>query len=222
MANVPVDLDQARHLMIVQQIRPWNVFDDSVIDVLETTHRHEFIPADLKNLAYTDECLPIGEGEFMLLPSVEGRLLIAADIVSTDTILEIGTGSAYLTACLAKLGAEVTSIDIHQSFYKAADKKLKKAGINNFKLFTGDASQGWNDGNKYDVIMVTGSTPSAHAGFHESLAVGGRLIRIVGNYPAMEVQRVTRVSENEWEEESLFETLAAPLVNAVAEKKFAI
>jgi protein-L-isoaspartate(D-aspartate) O-methyltransferase len=208
-----VDFDQARINMIEQQIRPWEVLDERVLEVLASTPREDFVPPPYRNLAFADICIPLGHGQVMMRPNLEGRLLQALAIQPSDCILEVGTGSGYLSACLAKLGARVISVDIFPEFIQEARQKLKRQQINNVLLHSGDAVHGWGK-QRYDVIAITGSLPVLPDHWRQQLNVGGRLFVIVGEPPIMEALLITRLSEGEWTEESLFDTELPALLNA--------
>lgn len=215
-----MNVEQARFNMVEQQIRPWEVLDPRVLQVLEETPRERFVPDHLRNLAFSDMNLPIGHGEVMLSPKQEGRMAQAAELDESEQALEVGTGSGYFTACLARLCAHVTSVDIHQDFLDTAAERLKREAIRNVTLKQGDAARGWDDGKRYDAIVVTGGLPELHQGFHHSLTVGGRLLLIVGEAPIMEGLLITRVGDDQWSTESLFDTWLPPLVNAPRTRRF--
>ena len=217
-----VNLVTARENMVEQQLRTWEVLNERVLDVLEKLPREAFIRPEHANLAYADMQIPLGRGEVMLEPKVEGRLLQALDPQPNEHALEIGTGSGYLACCIANLARNVTSVDIHPDFTERAAGNIREQGINNIQLETGDAALGWDDGERYDVIAVTGSLPELHRGFHQSLADGGRLFLILGQPPIMEAVLITRVGEDQWSCESLFDTSAPPLVGAPIAKRFSI
>ena len=208
-----IDFEKARFNMIEQQIRPWEVLDQRVLDVIASTPREDFVPPPYRNLAFADVCIPLGEGQVMMRPNVEGRLLQALALQPSDSILEVGTGSGYLTACLAKLGASVVSVDIFPAFIQAARQKLKTHGIHNAVLYSGDAACGWGN-QRYDAIAITGSLPVLPDNWRQQLHSGGRLFVIVGEPPIMEALLITRFGEREWAEESLFDTELPPLLNA--------
>lgn len=208
-----MNLEQARYNMIEQQIRPWDVLDQRVLDVFAETPRERFVPEQHKSLAYMDLEIPLEFGESMMSPKVEGRVLQALDAQPTDTALEIGTGSGYLTACLARLAGRVYSVDIHESFKYQAAARLQDLGLDNVILRSGDASKGWPQLPRYDVIAVTGSLPEYSNCFEKNLSLGGRLFVVVGEAPVMEAMLVTRVGENEFARTKLFETTLKALSN---------
>lgn len=217
-----VDLASARENMVGQQLRTWEVLNERVLDILERIPREHFTPSDYANLAYADMQIPLGHGEVMLEPKVEGRLLQALDAHPHERALEIGTGSGYLAACLAQMAMHVTSVDIRPEYTEAARKVLDRQGVRNVQLETGDAARGWDDGHRYDVIAVTGSLPELHEAFHHALTLGGRLFVIRGKPPIMEAMLITRVGEDQWASESLFDTSAPPLVGAPVTRTFSL
>ncbi len=215
-----MNLDQARFFMVEQQIRPWDVLDPKILDLLMDTPRHLFVAESQTELAYTDIELPIGHGEVMMAPKVEGKLLQALDIDEEDEVLEIGTGSGYMTALLASLGNKVTSVEIHADLQETAKTRL--AQFDNIDFQQGDASQGWDDGKQYDVIILTGSVATVPEAYKKQLTLGGRLAVVSGTAPAMTAQIITRISEQEWETETLFETELTPLTSTQKSKNFVL
>lgn len=215
-----IDLDQARYNMIHQQIRPWEVTSDDVLDLLGALPRDEFVPAAYRNLAYSDLQLPIGHGQVMMPPKVEARMLQALAVQPSDKVLEIGTGSGYVTALLARCAAHVDSVEIFSELSDAAAAKLADNGISNVTLTVGDAGTGWTSAQRYDAIAITGSLPLLPDSFQRQLSIGGRLFAIVGQSPAMEALLITRLGENEWATESLFETDLPALLNAPRPPEF--
>ncbi len=215
-----MNFEIARHNMVEQQIRPWDVSDDRVLELIARAPREDYVPAPYRNIAFADLNIPLGHGEVMMSPKLEARLLQALEIAPTDKILEIGTGSGYLTALLASLGRHVVSIDIEPEFTMTAATKLGRHGVRNITLETGDAARGWDRQQPYDAIIITGSLPILPEAFRQSLAPGGRLIAIVGQSPAMEVIRLRRVDAVAFREDSLFETDLPPLRNAIEPAKF--
>ncbi|HAS51297.1 MAG TPA: protein-L-isoaspartate O-methyltransferase [Gammaproteobacteria bacterium] len=213
------NFEQARFNMIEQQIRPWEVLDQRALDTLTRIPREDFVPKRYRHLAFSDVAIPIGHGEIMLKPVVEGRLLQALALQPTDHVLEVGTGSGYLTACLARLSAGVVSVDLIPDFIEDARRKLKAQGLNNVMLHVGDASRGWGT-HRYDAIAVTGSVATVDNAWRQSLNPGGRLFIVVGQPPVMEALLITRVGEQEWTRESLFDTELPPLRGAAPIKTF--
>jgi len=217
-----MDFEQARHNMIEQQVRPWDVLDQRVLDVMTTLPREAFVPEQYRALAFADISIPLGQDQVMMSPKLEGRLLQALDIKPDDTVLEIGTGSGYLTACLASLGQHVTSWEIFPELSAAAKARLVEQDIGNVTLEVGDATREIADEARYDVIAVTGSVPVLQQQFHANLKPGGRLFVITGKPPIMEALLITRLDADTWARESLFETSLPPLVNAAEPLRFVL
>lgn len=206
--------EQARFNMVEQQIRPAEVLDQRVLEVVAHTPREAFVPADYRDLAFSDINIPLPNGQVMMKPIMEGRLLQALNIQPEDAILEIGTGSGYFTALLAKLGKHVHSVEIDADTMAAARQRLTAQGIDNITLLQGDASHGWDQGGPFDVIAITGSLPVLPESFQQQLTIGGRMVAIVGQSPVMQALLITRTSEAEWTTKSLFETDFPVLINA--------
>lgn len=209
-----MNIEQARFNMVEQQIRPWDVLDQGVLDLLHAIHREDFVPPEHAALAFIDMEIPLGAGESMWMPKLEARAVQELDIRPVDRVLEIGTGSGYLTALLARLAAEVVSVDIVPAFTAAASEKLHAHGITNVQLHTGDAAHGWMDEAGFDAIVLTGSTPLLADRFRQSLRVGGRLFAIVGEAPVMQAQLITCIASGAYRSVTLFETSVKALVNA--------
>jgi protein-L-isoaspartate(D-aspartate) O-methyltransferase len=215
-----LDFERARFNMVEQQIRPWEVLDQQVLDLLFKVRREEFVPEHYRALAFADLEVPLGHGEKMLAPKIEARLLQELALGTEDRILEVGTGSGYMTALLASLGGHVYSVDIVPEFVAAAADRLKAHGINNVTLEPGDAARGWDKHGPYDAIVLTGSVPVLPAAFRESLKPGGRLIAVVGEPPVMEAQLITCVAPGAFQTAGLFETCITPLRNALQPERF--
>jgi protein-L-isoaspartate(D-aspartate) O-methyltransferase len=208
-----MNIELARQQMVQQQVRTWDVFDTAILSVLSSVPREQFVPAGLESLAFAETELPLPHGQLMMTPNVEGRMLQALDIKPSDKVLEIGTGSGFITACLARLAKSVTSIDLYEDFQKTAAADLADSGISNFDLQIMDATQQLPDG-KFDVIAVTGSIQKFDPRLVMALTDGGRLFVVVGSSPNMEARLVRRTGENDWQTTSLFETQLPALVNA--------
>jgi len=213
------DVQFARRQMIEQQVRAWEVLDLKVLDALQQVPREEFAPAAYRDLAFADTCVPIGHGQVMLAPKVEGRILQALEIQPDDHALEIGTGTGFFAACIGRLARSVRTIDIFPDFVAGAVDNLRRTGVNNVVAATADAMQ-LAERDAYDVIAVTGSLPVYDTRFEQALKVGGRLFVTVGTGPVLEAQKVTRVGASEWVRESLFETGMAPLIHAAEPPRF--
>ena len=207
--------------MLGQQIRAWDVLDDRVLRVLETTPRERFMPIDYRDLAFADTEIPLGHGQYTMAPKIEGRLLQALQIEPIDEVLEIGTGSGYLTACLAHLSQRVLSIDIFADFVKDAGVKLAEHNIRNVELQTADALA-LQIPTRFDAIAVTGSVPELDDRFIRLLRPEGRLFIVVGRAPAMEARLLTVHADGNWTDESLFETVIVPLVNSERPERFVL
>jgi len=214
-----MDTDFARQQMVDQQVRAWDVLHPDVLRVLRNIPREQFVPTGYEALAFADTEIPIGHSQFMMTPTLEGRVLQALKPTSTDNVLEIGTGSGFLAACLARLSDSVTSVDIHDDFLEAAKVNLEDSGISNVKLLSMDAMQKLPD-EKFDVVAITGSIEDFDPRFVEALKPRGRLFVVVGAGPAMDARLVTRTGDNDWQSESLFETVLAPLVNGSKPPQF--
>ncbi|MDX1433986.1 MAG: protein-L-isoaspartate O-methyltransferase [Gammaproteobacteria bacterium] len=215
-----MNLEQARFNMVEQQIRTWEVLDQRVLDLMSRVPREHFVPAGYEALAFADTGIPLPHGQVMMAPRVEARMIQALEIEPDDRVLEVGTGSGFVTALLAGLAAHVTSVEIHRDLAESAARRLREHGIDNVTVLTGDASRGWSDAAPYDVIAVTGSLPVPEPAFEQQLATGGRLFVIVGRAPAMEACLVRRVGDQQWVTESLFETVLPALEGAREPERF--
>ncbi len=211
---------QARNNMVEQQIRTWNVLDQRVLDFIGQIPRELFVPEQYRDLAYAETNIDIGHGQVMMTPVVEARILQAAQVHADDKVLEIGTGSGYLTALLGNMGGHVYSVEIIPELQKRAEEHLAELGIHNTSLEEGDGSNGWNRYAPYDVIVITGSLPVLPESFQQSLAPGGRLVAIVGESPVMEARLVTRQEDNQFSNEYLFSTEIPALINAPQPRHF--
>ncbi len=202
-----MDIKQARRNSIDNQIRPWGGLDYIANNALESIPREEFVPDHYKNLAFADIEIPLTNKAKMLSPKVEGRLLDALNIQKNETVLEVGTGSGYLTAVLSKLCQSVTSIEIDETLNQGAQEKLKQLNINNVTLEVGDASKGWRRSTDFfDVVVISTSVPKITGRFFHLLNVGGRIFVVEGTGKAMSAKVITRLSEHKWSTKSLFET----------------
>jgi protein-L-isoaspartate(D-aspartate) O-methyltransferase len=215
-----MDLERARFNMVEQQIRPWDVLDQRVLDLLLRVRREEYVPEQYQALAFTDMEIPLGHGEKMLQPKLEARILQELAIRETDQILEVGTGSGYMTALLASLGSHVYSVEILPEFTRTAAAKLAAHDIRNVTLESGDAARGWDRHAPYDVIVLTGSVPVLPPVFQKSLKPGGRLFAVVGEPPVMEARLITCITASAYNSISLFETCISPLKNALQPERF--
>jgi protein-L-isoaspartate(D-aspartate) O-methyltransferase len=214
-----MDTLAARQQMVDQQIRTWEVLDPRVLDVFATVPREAFVPPEYRELAFADTPIPIGFGQSMLAPKIQGRILQALSVAAGDRVLEVGSGNGYLAACLSLLGSSTRSIDIHPQFTALATANLRAVARASVEFETRDAFASAPLG-EYDAIAVTGSLPVYDARFERSLRVGGRLFAIVGEAPVMDAILVRRVDTAEWIRESLFETVVEALINATAAQRF--
>jgi protein-L-isoaspartate(D-aspartate) O-methyltransferase len=212
------NMEQARFNMVEQQIRPWDVLDMRVLDLLSKVKRERFVPPGRQNMAFVDMEIPLGHGVSMWQPKMEARALQALQLERNDRVLEVGSGSGYLTALLSHLVKHVTSVEIVPELHAFAEKNLAAHHINNVTLALGDAAQGWPG--SYDVIVLTGSVPILPEAFQNSLTPGGRLFAIVGDAPAMHADLITCVAPGVLERVTLFETCIAPLQNVLQPKRF--
>lgn len=215
-----LNFETARHNMVAQQIRTWEVTDAQVLELVARAPREDYVPARLRNLAFVDMNLPLGHGQVMMAPKLEARLLQTLALHPGDKVLEIGTGSGYVTSLLAALAGRVISVEIFPEFSAAAARRLEAHGHRNVTLEVGDAAAGWDRHGPYDAILVTGSLPVLPEAFRQGLAPGGRLLAIVGESPAMAVRLVRRLDQHGFGETSLFETDLPPLINARAHARF--
>lgn len=215
-----VDFETARFNMVEQQIRPWDVLDQAVLDRIADTPREAFVPPEYREVAYADMSIPLGAapGEEMMPPREEARLLQALALTPSAHALEIGTGSGYLAALMAGLARQVTTVELSPELKARAEQNL--AGCDNVAVLEGDGAHGWPDGAPYDAIAVTGSLHVLDEALLRQLKPGGRLFVVVGEAPAMEAQLITRMGASDWATESLFETVLPPLVGATRPNRF--
>jgi protein-L-isoaspartate(D-aspartate) O-methyltransferase len=215
-----MNLEQARSNMVEQQIRTWEVLDQDVLDLLYVVPREEFVPEKHRALAFSDLQIPIGEGERMWEPKLEARVLQEIKLRKTDKVLEVGTGSGYLTALLMHRAGQVCSVEIKPRLAQFGRRNLERHGADNATLEVGDAARGWPGHAPYDAIVLTGSTPVLPHAFQEQLAVGGRLFAVVGEPPVMTARLVTCTAPGAFRAVDLFETVIDPLVNAEQGARF--
>lgn len=208
-----MNIELARQQMVDQQVNTWDVFDERVLSVMQEVKRERFTPPAWESVAYADADIPLAHGQVMLPPKIHGRILQALNPGLDDVALEIGTGSGYLAACMGRLAGRVRSLEIFADLADSARATLVAAAANNVAVEIADGMQ-LDEPSTYDVIAVTGSLPVYDERFQRALRPGGRLFVVVGQAPVMEAWKITRVGEREWQRESLFETVLAPLVNA--------
>ncbi|WP_124945519.1 protein-L-isoaspartate O-methyltransferase family protein [Sulfurirhabdus autotrophica] len=215
-----MDIEKARFNMVEQQIRPWDVLDQGVLNLLFKVKREEFVPLAYQGLTFVDMEIPLGHGEVMLSPKLEARILQEVAVKKTDKVLEVGTGSGYMTALLAHEAMHVYSVEIIPEFKMQADQNLKAHGITNATLEIGDAACDWNRQGPYDVIILTGSVPVIPEKFKQNLTTGGRLFVVEGDAPLMEAKLITCVADGVYNTVVLFETCIAPLKNVLQPQRF--
>ena len=210
---------QAREQMIEQQVRAWDVLDARVLETLRNVPRDAFVAPQHRFLAFADVEIPLPCGQHMLRPSVVGRLLQALALTGGERVLEIGTGSGFVTACLRAGGASVRSLEIFPEVAELARANIAALGQRDVEILTQDAARLDTDA-RYDAIALTASLPVPDERFQRQLAVGGRLFVVVGEPPVMEARLIRRISEDAWGTESLFETVIDPLVHATRPQAF--
>jgi protein-L-isoaspartate(D-aspartate) O-methyltransferase len=213
------NMEQARFNMVEQQIRPWDVLNAEVLDLLKKIKREQFVPPSQRSLAFMDLDIPLGYGAKMWQPKMEARALQALKLHHHDRVLEVGSGSGYLTALLSNLAAHVTSVEIVAELSAVAERNLAAHHIDNVTLEVGDAANGWGTA-KYDAIVLTGSVPMQPTAQMNNLNIGGRLFAVIGDGPAMQACLITRSAADTFDSVTLFETNVAPLVNAPQPQRF--
>jgi protein-L-isoaspartate(D-aspartate) O-methyltransferase len=215
-----MNIEQARFNMVENQIRPWEVLDQQVLDLLYLVKREDFVPAAYRMLAFSDMEIPIGQGEHMWQPKMEARVLQELAIKPTDQVLEIGTGSGYFAALLAGRAQHVYSVEIHPELKASGEANLRRAGVANVTVELGDGASGWTKRAPCDVIVLTGSTPVLPQQLLQQMKVGARLFAVVGNPPVMAARLMTCTADGVYNSIDLFETSIAPLANAPAGERF--
>ncbi len=214
-----MDIEQARFNMVEQQIRTWDVLDQDVLDLLFAVRREEFVPAAYRMLAFADLELPLPGGEKMWAPKLEARVIQELKVKPGESVLEIGTGSGYLTALLASCGAKVITVEIDPRLSGDAKPKLARAGFSGVLFAVGDGARGWG-ADTYDAIVLTGSTPILPDAFVKQLKPGGRVFAVVGDAPAMTARMLRWVAPGSVTTQDLFETVIDPLKNAATPSRF--
>jgi protein-L-isoaspartate(D-aspartate) O-methyltransferase len=219
-----MSVEQARFNMIEQQIRTWEVLDQDVLDLLYAVRREDFVPVAFRELAFSDLEIPLyegaGEGERMMQPKLEARIIQELALRKYERVLEVGTGSGYLAALLAARAHHVHSVEINPRLKSSAEDNLRRSAVENVTVEQGDAAQGWPSHAPYDVIVLTGSTPILPPAFLAQIKTGGRLFSVVGDPPVMEARLITCIAEGAHHAIDLFETSLAPLKNALQPGRF--
>jgi protein-L-isoaspartate(D-aspartate) O-methyltransferase len=209
-----MNIEQARFNMIEQQIRPWNVLDQDVLDLLHVVKREQFVPPAYQNLAFVDTEIPLAGGEAMFTPKTEARILQEVSLQKHENVLEIGAGSGYMAALLAHMARHVTTVEILPELKEMAEKNLERAAVTNVTVQLGNGAQGWANGAPFDVIVISGALPVLPEAFLKQVKVGGRIAAIVGEAPVMSCNIITRVSETAYDTVKVFETSVKPLSGA--------
>lgn len=217
-----MNIEQARFNMIEQQIRPWEVLDPQVLDLLFVVKREDFVPAVYRDLAFADMEIPLGEGQVMLAPRIEARLLQELSVRKSDKVLEIGTGSGYMAALLAARAEHVVTIELRPEIAAIARDNLQRAGVGNVTVECADGIRGWTQRAPFDVIVLSGAVPQIPDAILKQLRVGGRLAAVVGAAPVMEAQLITCVAEGVFNTVNLFETVVPVLDGADAKPGFSL
>jgi protein-L-isoaspartate(D-aspartate) O-methyltransferase len=215
-----MNIEQARFNMVEQQIRPWEVLDPDVLELLFQVKREDFVPPEHRSIAFADLEVPLGHGESMMQPKIEARILQDLAVQPNETVYEVGTGSGYLTALLARRARHVTSAEIHPDLRSRAERNLRAAGAANVTLLEGDSARAPLAESAFDVIVLTGSTPVLPQAFLDRLSPGGRLFAVLGDSPVMKAVIVRQPVAGSFQHAELFETLLKPLVNAAQPPRF--
>jgi protein-L-isoaspartate(D-aspartate) O-methyltransferase len=215
-----MDLEQARINMIKQQLRTCEVLDNTLLSLLNELPRDRFVPSQVKNLAFADMQLPIGHEQIMFSPKEEAQMLQSLALKPTDRVLEIGTGTGYITALLAKLCQHVTSVDLFADFTRQAQMQLQQLEIENVTFGTGNAASGWANNAPYDVILLSGSLAKLPQALSRQLNPAGRIFAILGQAPAMQACVLTQTQPNQWQTTPLFETVVPRLLKITEPSSF--
>jgi protein-L-isoaspartate(D-aspartate) O-methyltransferase len=215
-----MNIEQARFNMIEQQIRPWDVLDPQVLDLLFVVKREDFAPPAYRNLAFADMEIPLGNGQMMLAPKIEAKMLQELGLKNTDKVLEIGTGSGYMAALLAARAEHVVTVECRPALVDIAKQNLERAGVTNVTVELGDGANGWSQRGPYDAIVVSGALPAVPAALLKQLRVGGRLAVVVGEAPVMEAQLITCTADGIYNTVNLFETVIPALDGVTAKDSF--
>ncbi len=217
-----MDIEQARFNMVEQQIRPWDVLDTNVLKIIEETPRELFVPNEYQKLAFSDLEIPLQHDQVMMAPKVEARMLQALQIDQTDEVLEVGTGSGFVTACLSKLGQHVDTIEYYADLLEGAQSILQQLNLSNINFTPGDALKDLDYTKQYDVIAVTASMPIYMDVFEKLLANNGRMFVVIGKAPVMQAQLITKIDEYGLYKTQLFETNLMPLIGSKEPQNFQI
>jgi protein-L-isoaspartate(D-aspartate) O-methyltransferase len=215
-----MNIEQARFNMIEQQIRPWEVLDPQVLDLLFVVKREDFAPTAYRNLAFADLEIPLGSGQVMLAPKIEAKMLQELGIKKTDKVLEIGTGSGYMAALLAARAEHVVTVESRPELAEFAKQNLERANVSNVAVELGNGASGWSQRGPYDAIVISGSVPVVPDALLRQLRVGGRMTVVVGEAPVMEAQLITCTADGIYNTVNLFETVIPPLDGLAVQENF--
>jgi protein-L-isoaspartate(D-aspartate) O-methyltransferase len=218
--SLKMNIEQARFNMIEQQIRPWDVLDTDVLDLLLVVKRENFVPEAHKNLAFVDTMIPLADGESMLTPKLEARIVQDVATKKHENVLLVGAGTGYLAALLSHRARHVTAVDISPEMKAIAEKNLAANGISNVSVELGNAAQGWANGAPFDAIVVSGSLPVLPEALLQNVKVGGRILAIIGESPVMSAHLITRTGEHGYDTKKLFETDVKALNGAATPSHF--
>ena len=215
-----MDFEQARFNMVEQQIRPWNVLNPKVLEAVSAVPRNHFVPEESRELSFVDMNIPIGDGQVMMQPNVEARMLQALDPESNHMALEVGSGTGFMAALLAYCTKFVETVEIRKDFVVQAAKNLAENGFNNVQVIEGDGGRGWQSEHQFDCIFLSGSVIELPDDYRELLTVGGRMVAIIGEEPVMNAVLVERTGSAAWKTTYLFETVLPALNNIKQPSRF--
>lgn len=210
--SLTMNVNLARFNMVQQQVRTWDVLDPRILELMALIPREKFVPPDFQQLAFSDTFIPIGHNQVMLPPKIVGRILQSLALNKRDSVLQIGTGTGYITSILCQLAKKITAVEINPELAKQTLKNLKELGLHNFVLEVGDAMPGWPNNAPYDAIILTGSVPVLPKSLGNELAINGRLFAVIGKSPAMSAIVLTRLDKEQWSKQVLFETNIPPMI----------
>ena len=215
-----MNIEQARFNMIEQQIRPWDVLDTDILDLLMVVKRENFVPEAYRKLAFVDTSIPLPGGSAMLNPKIEARIAQDVHVKKHENVLLVGAGSGYLTALLAHRARHVTAVEIDPELKDMAQKNLTAAGITNVTVELGNGAQGWSNGAPFDVIVFAGALPVLPETVLQQIKPEGRILAIIGESPVMSAHLITRTGDTSYDTKKLFETDVKPLQAAVTPSHF--
>jgi len=223
MSSVSAATEYARQQMVRQQVRTWDILDVRILDALRTVPREEFAPAAYRHVAFADDVIPLGHGQGMLPPKIDGKILQALALSDTDKVLDVGSGSGFLAACFGRLAGQVRSLEVFPDLAEQARMNLQRAAANNVAVEIADVfslAPSQLGEQRYDAIAISGSLPMLDERFANALQIGGRLFAVVGSGPVMTALKIVRTAKNQLQQIVLFETNIAPLLNAPRPSSF--